>query len=147
MKTAPRRLAREDNVGLAGEFATAAALTNAGWFAALMPSATFPGIDLMIRKHGCRPLSVQVKSTRARSSILLGKPGQPPNVAADVFVFVRCAQPGFSPSWEFYVLTAADVRASIQTNPHWHYIPGRLAFAAEHRDAWRKIDSLAQPCA
>lgn len=142
---------REDNVGLAAEFAVASCLTNAGWFATVMPSTTFPGIDIMARRHGFEPISVQVKATRARRSFFVIDKGATqassrlPETPARIYVFASNPEPGFGTAWTFWVMTRDEVRQSTSrpgrtgTN-----ITARQACTEAHRNAWWKIESVAQ---
>ena len=138
---------RIDNVGLAAEHLVAATLTNGGWFATLMPSATFPDIDVMARKDGFKPISVQVKGTRiGRGAVLFGSSSTKLRCAADLYVFVKGAVPGFTHAgWQTYVMTAADFRTVVQTNAQFHYVRIQDAYNAAYLDAWEKVAAISTP--
>lgn len=141
---------KEDNVGLAAEFAVAGYLTNAGWFAALMPSTSFPGIDIMARKHGFEPVSVQVKATRkVRTFFVIDSRatrdnGAEPDVAAQIYVFAVNTTAGFNGSWTFAVMTRDEVRACMKRDAGGAYVPAAVVREAANHEAWSKMMVVAR---
>ncbi|MBR0671159.1 hypothetical protein [Neoroseomonas soli] len=144
---------KEDNVGLAAEFAVAAYLTNAGWFAAMMPSSTFPGIDIMARKAGYEPVSVQVKASRKRGQFFVIDSsatrvnGAVPDVPAQIYVFGANEAPGFNSAWSFSVMTREEVRACMKCDAGGSYVPAAAVRDPANVDAWSKMALAARPIA